>query len=59
MVFAAFVRHTDAVREVAYDTSALGHLELALATAKAKGWNVVSMKDDWKTVFPPAAATGP
>jgi FMN phosphatase YigB (HAD superfamily) len=23
--------------------------------ALAKGWTVVSMKDDWKTIFPPAA----
>ena len=22
--------------------------------AKKKGWIVISMKDDWKTIFPPA-----
>jgi len=57
--FALIVRHTDDVREVAYDTSALGHLELALVEAKARGWTVVSMKDDWKTIFPPNGATAP
>jgi len=25
----------------------------ALDKALAKGWTVVSMKDDWKTIFPP------
>ena len=32
-------------------------LDEALDEAAAKGWTVVSMKDDWKTVFP-AASTG-
>ena len=26
----------------------------ALDEAAARGWTVVSMKDDWKTIFPPA-----
>ena len=48
------VHHTDAVREWAYDrTSAIGRLDKALDEAKAKGWTGVSMKDDWKTIFPP------
>ena len=25
-----------------------------MAEAKKKGWIVISMKDDWKTIFPPA-----
>jgi len=25
-----------------------------MAEAKNKGWIVISMKDDWKTIFPPA-----
>jgi hypothetical protein len=52
------VHHTDAVREVAYDrTSSIGKLDKALDEAKAKGWIVASMKDDWKTVFQPLAST--
>jgi hypothetical protein len=28
-------------------------LDKALDEANAKGWTIVSMKDDWVTVFPP------
>ena len=28
-------------------------LDKALDEAQAKGWTVVDMKDDWKTIFPP------
>ena len=46
------VHHTDAVREYAYDrNSSVGQLDKALDEATAKGWTVVSMKDDWKKVF--------
>jgi hypothetical protein len=31
------------------------HLDKALDEANAKGWIVVDMKRDWKTVFPPAS----
>lgn len=52
------VHHTDAEREVAYDrASSIGKLDRALDEAKAKGWVVVSMKDDWKTIFSPLPAT--
>jgi hypothetical protein len=52
--FCLFVHHTDADREWAYDrTSHIGKLDKGLDEAAAKGWTVVSMKDDWKTVFPP------
>lgn len=52
--FALLVHHTDGEREVAYDRkSHIGKLDKALDEAKAKGWTVVSMKDDWKAVFPP------
>jgi hypothetical protein len=48
------VHHTDAEREFAYDRqSSIGRLDKALDEAKAKGWTVVSMKDDWKSIFPP------
>ena len=51
---ALLVHHTDAVREYAYDrTSTFGRLDKALDEARAKGWIVVDMKNDWKTIFPP------
>jgi phosphoglycolate phosphatase-like HAD superfamily hydrolase len=50
--FGLLVRHTDSVREYAYDVSPLGTLDKALTEAKAKGWTVVDMKQDWKCVYP-------
>ena len=51
--FALIVHHTDAEREWAYDRkSPIGTLDKAWDEAVAKGWTVVSMKDDWKTIFP-------
>ena len=51
--FALIVHHTDAAREWAYDrNSPFGRLDKALDEAHAKGWTVVDMKNDWKTVFP-------
>ena len=51
--FALIVHPTDAEREWAYDRkSSIGRLDKALDEAKAKGWTVVDMKDDWKTIFP-------
>ena len=51
--FAGLVHHTDAMREYAYDRqSKIGKLDKALDEAIAKGWTVVDMKRDWKTVFP-------
>jgi phosphoglycolate phosphatase-like HAD superfamily hydrolase len=51
--FGLIVHHTDAEREWAYDRkSEIGRLDKALDEAKGKGWTVVSMKDDWKTIFP-------
>jgi hypothetical protein len=47
------VHHTDAEREWAYArTSHIGRLDKALDEANAKGWLLVDMKTDWKTVFP-------
>jgi hypothetical protein len=52
--FCLYVHHTDAAREWAYDReSHIGRLDKGLDEAQAKGWTVVSMKDDWKTIFPP------
>jgi phosphoserine phosphatase len=46
------LHHDDAVREYAYDrNSKVGHLDKALDAARQRGWIVVSMKVDWKTVF--------
>jgi phosphoserine phosphatase len=51
--FCLYVHHTDAAREWAYDRqSPVGRFDKGLDEAKAKGWTVASMKDDWKTVFP-------
>ena len=50
--FMGIVHHTDADREWAYDRkSSIGRLDKALDEAQAKGWTVVSMKDEWKRVF--------
>jgi phosphoserine phosphatase len=45
--FALLLHHDDADREFAYEDGA----EKALAAAAARGWTVVSMKGDFKTVF--------
>ncbi len=52
------VHHTDAEREFAYDKNppSSGKLITALEAAPARGWVVVDMKNDWKTVFNPAKA---
>jgi hypothetical protein len=50
--FCLYIHHTDAKREWAYDReSSIGRLDKGLDEAAAKGWTVVSMKDDWKRVF--------
>jgi hypothetical protein len=48
------VHHDDAAREWAYGPkSSIGTFsESLMAEARSQGWTVVSMKDDWKTVFP-------
>jgi hypothetical protein len=48
--------HTDAEREWPYDrTSHIGQFDKALDEANGRGWTVVDMKSDWKTIFPPAS----
>jgi hypothetical protein len=50
--FIGLVQHTDAGREWAYDrNSPIGRLDKALDEARAKGWTVVDMKNDWKSIF--------
>jgi phosphoglycolate phosphatase-like HAD superfamily hydrolase len=51
--FCLYVRHTDAGREWAYDRqSSIGRLDKGLDEAAARGWTLVSMKQDWRTIFP-------
>lgn len=45
--FSVLVNHDDGDREFAYTSGA----EKSLAKAKELGWTVVSMKNDWNTVF--------
>jgi phosphoserine phosphatase len=50
--FCLYVHHDDDAREYAYDrTDRLAKLDKGLGEATAKGWTVVSMKNDWKKVF--------
>lgn len=52
--FCLYVHHDDAAREWAYDReSHIGKLDKGLDEAAAKNWTVVSMKGDWKNIFPP------
>ena len=51
--FVGLVHHTDAEREFAYDRqSPIGHLDKALDEATKRGWTVLSMKQDWKVIYP-------
>jgi len=45
--FSLLLVHDDDEREFAYTASA----EKAVAKAKQLGWTLVSMKDDWSTIF--------
>jgi hypothetical protein len=48
------VHHDDAVREYAYDrNSSIGRLAEGLDQYQAMGWGLISMKNDWKVIFPP------
>ncbi|ASQ14820.1 haloacid dehalogenase-like hydrolase [Sinorhizobium meliloti] len=51
--FGLIVHHDDAQRENAYDRdSHFGRLARGLDEAPARGWTLVSIKDDWKVVYP-------
>jgi hypothetical protein len=51
--FQLYLHHTDAEREWAYDReSSIGRLDKGLDEANAKGWTVIDMKNDWKTIYP-------
>jgi phosphoglycolate phosphatase-like HAD superfamily hydrolase len=53
--FGMIVHHTDDQREYAYDAmpKSSGKLVEALQEARRRGWTVVDMKNDWRTVFGP------
>jgi phosphoglycolate phosphatase-like HAD superfamily hydrolase len=47
------VHHTDAEREFAYDReSHIGKLDKGLDDGPGRGWVIVSVKDDWKSIYP-------
>ena len=51
--FALFVHHDDAAREFAYDRAdKLQQFDKGWDEAIAKGWTVVSMKNDWQVIYP-------
>jgi len=42
------IHHDDPIREFSYDKGA----EKVLEESKKRNWNIVSMKDDFVTIFP-------
>ena len=47
------VHHDDGAREFAYDrTSPIGRLARGLDEGPKRGWTIVSMKNDWRTIYP-------
>jgi len=51
--FMLYLHHTDDTREWAYDrNSHIGKLDKGLDEANEKGWTVIDMKKDWKTIYP-------
>jgi hypothetical protein len=51
--FMGLVHHDDAEREYAYDRhSHIGRLDKAWDEAVKRGWAVVSMRQDWKVIYP-------
>ena len=50
---AVLIHHTDGQREYQYDRqTSFGKLDKALDKAQVQHWVVVSMRDDWKAIFP-------
>jgi phosphoserine phosphatase len=53
--FGLLVHHDDAEREYAYDRkSPFGRLDRGLDEGPKRGWTIVSMRRDWKVVYPAA-----
>jgi phosphoglycolate phosphatase-like HAD superfamily hydrolase len=54
-----YVHHDDAQREWAYDRqSSVGKLDKGLDAAPKAGWIVISMKNDWRQIYPAADIAG-
>jgi hypothetical protein len=50
--FGLIVHHTDGEREWAFVRSShVGRLDSGLQEAASRGWTVVDMKNDWKTIY--------
>ena len=51
--FGLIVHHDDAGREWAYDRdSHIGQLDKGLDVGPERGWTIVSMENDWNTIYP-------
>ncbi|MDD5022104.1 MAG: HAD family hydrolase [Endomicrobiaceae bacterium] len=50
--FCLYVHHDDDKREWAYDRKFIDPFDKGLDEALSKGWTVVSMKNDWKIIYP-------
>lgn len=51
--FGLIVHHDDAEREYAYDRELhFGRLDRGLKEGPERGWSIVSVKKDWKQVYP-------
>jgi phosphoglycolate phosphatase-like HAD superfamily hydrolase len=51
--FMGLVHHTDSDREWAYDReSTSGRLDKGIGEARARGWTLVDMKNEWRNIFP-------
>ncbi|MEZ5557762.1 MAG: HAD family hydrolase [Pseudomonadales bacterium] len=49
------LHHDDSEREYAYDrSSSVGRLDRVLDEAAQRGWSVISVKSDWRRVYPDA-----
>lgn len=47
------LHHTDSLREYAYDSlSHIGNLKRGLIEGPGRGWVIVDMAKDWKTIYP-------
>jgi hypothetical protein len=52
------VHHDDPRREVAYDRSSpFGRLDRGLDESQARGWGLISMREEWAKIY--AGSEGP
>jgi hypothetical protein len=51
--FGLLVHHDDSEREYSYDReSHIGRLARGLDEGPQRGWTIVSMKRDWRSIYP-------